>query len=134
MPLLDVLEGSLTRGQLAELNQHAPVRIEVPSGSRIRVQYQPDGPPVLAVRIQEVFGLAETPRIAGGRADGIEVDYRLRKKGDAWKLTDVRIEGVGLVRTYGEEYEDVLGRGGPEALLKQLREKNPKKSAENADG
>jgi len=39
----------------------------VPSGSRIAVQYEAGRPPILAVRIQEVFGLLETPRIAGGR-------------------------------------------------------------------
>ena len=36
-------------------------------GSEIRLQYEEGRPPVLAVRIQEVFGMAETPRIAGGR-------------------------------------------------------------------
>jgi ATP-dependent helicase HrpB len=41
--------------------------LQVPSGSRIRLTYEVGRPPVLAVRIQEVFGLAETPRIAGGR-------------------------------------------------------------------
>ncbi|TNF32783.1 MAG: ATP-dependent helicase HrpB, partial [Deltaproteobacteria bacterium] len=44
-----------------------PERLEVPSGSRIAVGYQLDGPPVLAVKVQEVFGLAQTPRLADGR-------------------------------------------------------------------
>ena len=39
----------------------------MPSGSRIALKYEVGRPPVLAVRIQEVFGLADTPRIAGGR-------------------------------------------------------------------
>jgi ATP-dependent helicase HrpB len=39
----------------------------VPSGSRIALQYEPGRPPILAVRIQEVFGMLETPRVAGGR-------------------------------------------------------------------
>src|SRR5262245_11739169 len=39
----------------------------VPSGSRIALRYEVGRPPVLAVRIQELFGLSETPRIAGGR-------------------------------------------------------------------
>ncbi len=53
-------------GEAARLEELAPERIEVPSGSRIRVDY--GGPqPVLAVKLQELFGLRETPRIAGGR-------------------------------------------------------------------
>jgi ATP-dependent helicase HrpB len=39
----------------------------VPSGSRIRVDYTDPETPVLAVRLQEVFGLTETPRVGGGR-------------------------------------------------------------------
>lgn len=53
-------------GDAARLDELAPERIEVPSGSRIRVEYG-DGQPVLAVKLQELFGLRETPRVAGGR-------------------------------------------------------------------
>jgi ATP-dependent helicase HrpB len=46
----------------------APDKIEVPSGSKIKLQYYPNGaPPVLAVRLQEVFGLSETPTINEGQ-------------------------------------------------------------------
>ncbi|EWC38993.1 ATP-dependent helicase [Stutzerimonas stutzeri KOS6] len=48
------------------LDEQAPVAISVPSGSRVRLDYS-EQPPVLAVRLQELFGLADTPRIAGGR-------------------------------------------------------------------
>ncbi|MFJ6936205.1 ATP-dependent helicase HrpB [Streptomyces sp. NPDC101132] len=51
-------------GEAGRLDALAPERIEVPSGSRIRVDYGPDQP-VLAVKLQELFGLAETPRVAG---------------------------------------------------------------------
>ncbi|MFB7270265.1 ATP-dependent RNA helicase [Streptomyces sp. NPDC056244] len=51
-------------GEAARLDELAPERIEVPSGSRVRVEY--GGPqPVLAVKLQELFGLSETPRVAG---------------------------------------------------------------------
>jgi ATP-dependent helicase HrpB len=54
--------------KLAQIvESEAPERIGVPSGSQIRLEYQVGKPPVLAVRIQEVFGLADTPRVAGGR-------------------------------------------------------------------
>ncbi len=49
------------------LERLAPERLEVPSGSHVRLAYEPGRPPVLAVRIQEVFGLTETPRVGGGR-------------------------------------------------------------------
>ena len=49
----------------------APERLEVPSGSRVRIAYppidEPDARPVVAVKLQECFGWAETPRLAGGR-------------------------------------------------------------------
>jgi len=42
--------------------------LTVPSGRSVPLQYEPGKPPVLAVRIQELFGWAETPRLARGRA------------------------------------------------------------------
>jgi ATP-dependent helicase HrpB len=66
-PWLARLRGALSAGQLAALEREAPERLAVPSGSRIRLTYAEDEPPVLAVRIQELFGLGETPRVAGGR-------------------------------------------------------------------
>jgi ATP-dependent helicase HrpB len=66
-PLLDHLRGALTHSQLSALEREAPDRLTVPSGSAIRLRYEPGRPPVLSVRIQELFGLAETPRIARGR-------------------------------------------------------------------
>ncbi|MFG2994691.1 ATP-dependent helicase HrpB [Streptomyces sp. NPDC048257] len=53
-------------GEAARLDELAPERLEVPSGSRIRLDYSAEhGQPVLAVKLQELFGLAETPRVAG---------------------------------------------------------------------
>lgn len=64
---LSVVKGCLGYEHARTIDREAPERIEVPSGSRIRLQYAPSKPPVLAARIQELFGLADTPRIAGGR-------------------------------------------------------------------
>lgn len=68
-PLRDLLSGALSYAQVQALAREAPERIEVPSGSLIRLDYpaEGDGPPVLAVRIQELFGLEQTPRVAAGR-------------------------------------------------------------------
>jgi ATP-dependent helicase HrpB len=49
-----------------KLDELAPRTLQVPSGSRIHIDYA-EQPPVLAVRLQELFGLADTPRIANGR-------------------------------------------------------------------
>ncbi|UFQ15031.1 MULTISPECIES: ATP-dependent helicase HrpB [Streptomyces] len=54
-------------GEAVRLDELAPERLEVPSGSRIRIDYCDPGQPVLAVKLQEMFGLAETPRIAAGQ-------------------------------------------------------------------
>ena len=66
--LSEVLNSSLAWEQQKKLDQLAPQFIEVPSGSKIKVQYFMEGaPPVLAVRLQEVFGLAETPKVNDGK-------------------------------------------------------------------
>ncbi len=66
-PWEGLILGALTWEQRSALDREAPERIEVPSGSRIKLQYAPGFAPVLAVRIQEVFGMPDTPRVAGGR-------------------------------------------------------------------
>ena len=66
--LLNVLQYSLTPEHQTRLNELAPARIKVPSGSAIKIDYQPNGaPPVLAVRLQEVFGLEDTPKVNDGK-------------------------------------------------------------------
>ncbi len=67
LPLADALEGRLGFPLDRLLRDQAPETIEVPSGSRIRLEYLANQPPVLKVRLQEVFSWRETPRIAGGR-------------------------------------------------------------------
>jgi len=50
-----------------QLEQFVPERIEVPSGSRIRIDYSGEGPPVLAVKLQELFGWKQGPQLLNGR-------------------------------------------------------------------
>ena len=49
------------------LDREAPTRLTVPSGSEVRIDYLPDGGPVLAVKLQEMFGQQESPAVCGGR-------------------------------------------------------------------
>lgn len=59
---------SLPWDKQQELEKLAPLKIKVPSGSIIPIEYQPNGgTPILAVRLQEVFGLTDTPAINGGK-------------------------------------------------------------------
>ncbi|MCD5312229.1 hypothetical protein LR394_15080 [Kineosporia babensis] len=70
--LVQVLRGLLDYRAVAQLDELAPERIDVPSGSKVALTYSsdPEDPadPVLNVKLQEVFGWTALPRIAGGRA------------------------------------------------------------------
>ena len=52
---------------LASMNSLAPERFEAPSGSRIRIDYSDPAAPIVRVKLQEMFGLAHSPKLAGGR-------------------------------------------------------------------
>jgi ATP-dependent helicase HrpB len=72
--LAESLRGALVYPLDRQLNVLAPEMLEAPSGSHIRIEYglpasdgAPPPAPVLAVRLQELFGMLETPRIVGGR-------------------------------------------------------------------
>ena len=64
-PLLARLPGGWNQRQ--QLDHLAPAALEVPSGSHITLDYSDPSAPVLAVKLQELFGLTETPTVAGGR-------------------------------------------------------------------
>lgn len=65
--LVDALLARVPWERRGDLDREAPSHLEVPSGSRIALDYSDPEAPVLAVRLQEVFGLLETPRVGGGR-------------------------------------------------------------------
>lgn len=68
LDLVTILQHHLSFDKQADLNRLTPAKLQVPSGSSIPINYRADGmPPVLAVRIQEIFGLAETPKINDGK-------------------------------------------------------------------
>jgi ATP-dependent helicase HrpB len=62
-----VLQGLLGRRQLQALEREAPSRFTLPSGRSVAITYDAARPPAVAARIQEVFGLRATPRLAAGR-------------------------------------------------------------------
>jgi ATP-dependent helicase HrpB len=64
--LLDALQSRLGYDRQRELERLAPTHLGLPTGSRVRIDYLSDNAPIAAMRMQEVFGLAATPRIGGG--------------------------------------------------------------------
>jgi ATP-dependent helicase HrpB len=61
------LQQALGYARWRELDRLAPTHLQVPSGRSLPLQYEPVGAPVLAVKIQEMFGLDRTPAVAGGK-------------------------------------------------------------------
>ncbi|MBA1288156.1 ATP-dependent helicase HrpB [Pseudomonas japonica] len=87
------------------LNELAPTHLNVPSGSSIRLDYS-EHPPVLAVRLQELFGLADTPRIAGNR-----VQVKLHLLSPARRPVQVTQDLANFWgSTYSEVKKDLKGR------------------------
>ncbi|MBI3063452.1 MAG: helicase, partial [Deltaproteobacteria bacterium] len=66
-PVLHVVKSWLTRQQQACVEEHAPERITLPTGRTVKVVYSADSPPTIAARIQDLYGIKETLRIAGRR-------------------------------------------------------------------
>ena len=90
----------------ARLDALAPTHLEVPSGSRIRIDYSDPAAPALAVRLQEVFGMTETPRIGGGR-----VALTLRLLSPAQRPVQVTQDLASFWRdAYFEVRKDLRGR------------------------
>lgn len=61
------IQGRLGYDRVAEIDRLAPTHVELPTGRRLKLAYDASGLPILAARIQELFGVRETPRVAGGR-------------------------------------------------------------------
>lgn len=67
LDLLSALKALFTPRLLRLLEDRAPTHVTVPSGRRVEIDYASGEEPFLAVKLQEMFGLADTPAVAGGR-------------------------------------------------------------------
>lgn len=66
--LTSVLQYGLSQEHQEKMKDRAPAAIQVPSGSHIRLDYQSnENPPILAVRLQEIFGMMQTPAVNNGK-------------------------------------------------------------------
>jgi phospholipid transport system substrate-binding protein len=59
-----------------------------------------------------------------GKGEPIELDYRLEKAGDGWKIYDVNVGGFWLVEAYKGQFSKDLSSGGIDGLITRLTEKN----------
>lgn len=106
LDLAGILAGMLSREQRRELETLAPTHMAVPSGSRIPIDYSDPAAPALAVRLQELFGLAETPRIARG-----QVPLTLHLLSPAHRPVQVTQDLASFWRSaYFEVRKDLRGR------------------------
>jgi ATP-dependent RNA helicase HrpB len=64
---LDFLQAKVGYDRVREIDRLAPPELELPNGNRHKLEYEAGRAPLLAVRIQELFGTSETPRVGGGR-------------------------------------------------------------------
>ena len=105
LDLPSILHNLLPWPLAQRLDELAPRSLQVPSGSRVSLDYS-ERPPVLAVRLQELFGLADTPRIAGGRQV-----VKLHLLSPARRPVQVTQDLANFWRsTYAEVKKDLKGR------------------------
>ncbi|MBI2406782.1 MAG: ATP-dependent helicase HrpB [Gemmatimonadetes bacterium] len=104
--IADALLGRLPWTLRERLDALAPTHCVVPSGSRLPIDYADAAAPALAVRLQELFGLAETPRIGGGR-----VPLTLQLLSPAHRPVQVTRDLAGFwARSYFDVRKDLRGR------------------------
>ena len=104
--LSQALAGLFDYEQRRLLDAQAPDSLTVPSGQSRRLEYTPDEPPVLAVKLQELFGLIDTPRVGGGR-----IPVTLHLLSPAGRPIQVTQDLKGFwERTYPEVKKELKGR------------------------
>jgi phospholipid transport system substrate-binding protein len=92
------------------------------SGALAQVQDQ-------TVRLKPMRGSANDPEVVvrtevRGQGDPIQLDYRLEKAGDGWKIYDVNVMGVWLVANYRNSFAQEIGAHGIDGLIAKLAEHN----------
>lgn len=104
--LAQALQSRLDHRQRQALEDLAPATLAVPSGRRLRLHYEPGKAPVLAVKLQEMFGCADTPTVAAGR-----VPVLLHLLSPAQRPIQVTADLAGFwQRTYPEVKRELKGR------------------------
>jgi len=101
-----ILKARFDWKQAQQLDHDAPTHLKVPSGSLLKLEYKPGASPVLAVKLQEMFGLGDTPRVARGC-----VPVTLQLLSPARRPIQVTQDLRGFWdRTYSEVKKELKGR------------------------
>jgi ATP-dependent helicase HrpB len=104
--LTEALRARLPWDQQRKLDELAPTHLQVPTGSNIRIDYLDESAPVVAVRLQEVFGLEKTPLIGGNR---VPITFKLLSP--AQRPVQVTRDLAGFWRgSYADVRRDMRGR------------------------
>jgi phospholipid transport system substrate-binding protein len=64
----------------------------------------------------------------------IPVDYSMIQKGDTWRVYDVKVEGVSLVKNYRSQFKEILSKESPDELIEKLKQKVAEQNAKLAKG
>jgi len=86
------------------------------------------------VQLKPMRGSANDPEVVvkteiRGQGDPIQLDYRLEKSGDGWKIYDVNVLGVWLVENYRNSFAQEIGANGIDGLIAKLAERNKSAAA-----
>jgi ATP-dependent helicase HrpB len=104
--LIDALRARLSSTQLRSLESLAPRDLVVPTGTHARIDYVDDNAPCVSVRLQEVFGLSETPRVGGG---AVAITFKLLSP--AQRPLQITRDLAGFWRSsYAEVRKQMRGR------------------------
>ena len=104
--LAEVLGTRLTHAQRRRLDEWTPTHVTVPTGTRVPIDYLDGSAPCIEVRLQEVFGLADTPRLVAGR-----VPVTLKLLSPARRPVQITQDLAGFWRgSYAEVRKDMRGR------------------------
>jgi phospholipid transport system substrate-binding protein len=81
------------------------------------------------VQVKPMRGSASDPEVVvkteiRGQGDPVQLDYRLEKKDDGWKIYDVNVLGVWLVENYRNSFAQEIGANGIDGLITKLAERN----------
>lgn len=87
------------------------------------------------VRMRPLRGDAGAPEVlvrselVGARGDPIQIDYRLERAGQEWKIYDVNVLGIWIVQTYRDQFGQEAAAKGLDGLIASLKERNRQASA-----
>ncbi len=97
-------------------------------GDRIE-RYTNEQVEIVGDRVTKRGNVMVMTKIVGGEFGGAEVEYMVKFNDTAWRVIDVKVEGISLVLNYRDQFKSILASGGAEKLREALRKKNAERAA-----